>query len=71
MEWIKKSAHGGFAIAQTILGVLLIVGDTIPTDKEEGLHWLRKAAEKGDKRAAYMLRKIAEGMKPTGWDASI
>ena len=48
--WNRKAARNGFARAQNSLGVLLL-NDGLA----EGLTWLRKGADQGDKNALFNL----------------
>ena len=60
--WIARSAEGGFARAQTMLGEMLVLGRTaedgtviVEQDPVEGARWCRRAAEQGDGDGEFCL----------------
>jgi TPR repeat protein len=54
-SWLRKSANGGYASAQSELGVALYFGDSFERNQLESLSWLRKASEQDDKTAQALL----------------
>lgn len=50
-KWYAEEAAKGEADAQYHLGVLYITGDQVEKDIEEGLHWMKLAAEQGHELA--------------------
>ena len=57
-EHYRAAAQGGLAEAQRYLGTMLLSGNEIPKNPEEGVYWLRKAAEQGDTEAQEALKQI-------------
>ena len=55
VQWLKKSAGGGFARAQYALGLLHERGDGVPLSLTEATAWFRKAAEQGYRDAQVSL----------------
>lgn len=55
VEYIVGPANAGDAAAQYIYANLLIDGDGTEQNEEEGVFWLRRAAERGYERAIQML----------------
>ena len=60
--WIRRSAEGGFARAQTMLGEMLVHGLTaeggeviVEQDAAEGARWCRRAADQGDGDGQFCL----------------
>jgi TPR repeat protein len=47
VEWYRKAAEKGVAMAQKSLGVLLIQGNGAEKNLEAGLRWLRESSTKG------------------------
>jgi TPR repeat protein len=45
IRWFRKAAEQGDRDAQTNLGSLYLLGDSLPQDYTEALKWLRAAAE--------------------------
>lgn len=54
-RWYRKAVELGHAGAQHVLGNMLLRGDGIPRDVEEGMSLLRKAAEQGGASPQYDL----------------
>jgi len=54
-------ALAGDAHAMRMLGVMYYYGLNVPQDREKGLYWYRKAAEKGSDAARSELNKIERG----------
>jgi len=50
-KWYSEEAANGEPDAQYHLGVLYIKGDEVEKDVEEGLHWMKLAAEQGHELA--------------------
>ena len=57
-ENYRVAAQGGLAEAQRLLGEMLSIGKDVPKNIEEAVHWLRKAAEQGDRDAQTLLSKL-------------
>ncbi len=55
MEWLTKSAEGGHASSQFILGLAYADGLGVPKNTEKSIHWILKAAEQGLAEAEYEL----------------
>ena len=55
IEWYRKAADQGIAIAQSNLGSMYDTGDGIPEDDAKAAEWYRKAAEQGDADAQNSL----------------
>ena len=53
-----EQARAGDAHAMRMLGVMYYYGLNVPQDREKGLHWYRKAAEKGSTAAQAELAKL-------------
>jgi hypothetical protein len=56
-----EQAKAGDAHAMRMLGVMYYYGLNVPQDREKGLYWYRKAAEKGSDAARSELSKIEGG----------
>lgn len=56
-----EQAKAGDAHAMRMLGVMYYYGLNVPQDREKGLYWYRKAAEKGSDAAQAELSKIEGG----------
>ncbi|WLT32892.1 tetratricopeptide repeat protein [Geothrix sp. PMB-07] len=54
-------AKAGDTHAMRMLGTLYLQGLNVPKDREKGLYWYRKAAEKGSDAARTELRQIEGG----------
>ena len=52
---MRLSAEGGWADAQTALGIRYALGKGVTRDYAEGARWLRKAAEQGQRFAQFNL----------------
>ena len=61
LRWICLSAHQGFANAQYLYGVHLVMHD--PQGEERGKQWLRRAAMQGHREAGIILQ---QGFGETG-----
>ena len=55
IEWLKKSASLGYALAQNIIAQRYYNGSDVEEDKAEAVKWYRKAAEQGLAEAQYNL----------------
>lgn len=53
-----EQAKAGDAHAMRMLGVMYYYGLNVPQDREKGLYWYRKAAEKGSAAAQAELAKL-------------
>jgi len=60
VRWWLKAADQGYALAQYSLGTCFYKGDGVPQDREEGLRWIRKAAEQHEPNAVNYLIEISE-----------
>ena len=56
-----EQAQAGDAHAMRMLGVMYYYGLNVPQDREKGLYWYRKAAEKGSDAARADLNRL-EGL---------
>ena len=52
------SSQGGNTKAMLNLGILLMAGDGVPQDQDQGFRWIRKAADAGDVKALYSCALI-------------
>lgn len=57
-EVYLQQAKAGDAHAMRMLGVMYYYGLNVPQDREKGLQWYRKAAEKGSDAARIELEKL-------------
>ena len=55
MQWYRKAADQGYALAQTNLGVMYAQGRGVPQDYAQAMQWYRKAADQGIAHAQYNL----------------
>jgi uncharacterized protein len=55
LQWLQKSAGGGFARAQYALGLLHERGELVPRSLTDATTWYRKAAEQGYRDAQVSL----------------
>ena len=58
VQYFRDSAAEGIAEAQYMLGKMLYEGKGCDMNKQEGILWLKKAAENGEESAASMLKRI-------------
>ncbi|KAG6901363.1 hypothetical protein C0995_012977 [Termitomyces sp. Mi166 len=54
--WAQKAAEGGLVKAMYAVGYFCEVGIGTPANMPEAISWYKRAAEKGDKRAAQRLK---------------
>jgi len=58
---LRAAATSGDLRAQRLLGFMLLYGDRyfpgVRSDRTEALEWLRKAANRGDEAAAFVVRR--------------
>ena len=47
VEWFKKAAQQGYALAQFNLGVMYAKGDGVTQDMKKALQWIAKLPTKG------------------------
>lgn len=59
-SWFKKSAETGNSFAMFQVGRMYIDGDGVPENVNEGIAWLKKAADKGEIGAMSLLGVILE-----------
>jgi TPR repeat protein len=61
VEQLRAVATSGDLRAQRLLGFMLLYGDRffpgVRSDRTEALEWLRKAANRGDEAAAFVVRR--------------
>ena len=55
LEWYRKAADQGYAVAQVILGWHYHTGEGVPQDDAESVRWFRLAAEQGRADAQHDL----------------
>ena len=55
LEWYRKAADQGYAVAQVILGWHYHTGEGVPQDDAEAARWYRLAADQGDAVAQQSL----------------
>ena len=55
LEWYRKAADQGYAVAQVILGWHYHTGEGVPQDDAEAARWYRLAADQGDAVAQVIL----------------
>lgn len=58
VRWLSRAAEQGNPKAQALYGVILLNGEIVPQNVQEGLMWTRKAAEQGQKEAQGLLRNL-------------
>ncbi len=61
VQALLESAKAGDVHSMHLLGLMYYNGLNIPRDREKGLYWLRKAAEKGSEAARAELGQIEGG----------
>ena len=57
VKWYRKAAEQGYAIAQTDLADMYVIGKGVSQDDSEAVKWYRKAAEQGYAIAQFNLAK--------------
>lgn len=57
-KYLGAAAEDGDVDAQSIYGMALYSGATLPLDRQRGLFWLEKAAAQGDRSARMFLNNI-------------
>ena len=55
LEWYRKAADQGYAVAQVILGWHYHTGEGVPQDDAEAVRWFRLATDQGHAQAQYRL----------------
>ena len=58
VEYFRRSAEGGFAAAQTVLGYLYETGTVVPNDLRLAASWYEKAAAQDDHLAQWVLGRM-------------
>jgi TPR repeat protein len=58
LEWFRKAADQGYAVAQCNLGFMYANGFGVEKNDEKALEWCRKAAEQEDPAAQRILRSM-------------
>lgn len=61
MKSTLAKAKAGDSKAMHMLGVSFYYGLNVPQNKEEGLRWMRKAAETGNEKAKSDLQQMESG----------
>jgi TPR repeat protein len=64
VEWCRKAADQGHAVAQNNLGVFYAAGNGVPKDEAKAMEWLFKAVEQGHKPAIKVFEDL-------GWEFKI
>lgn len=57
-EWYRRAAERGHSDAQYNLGFMYLLGEGVPKDHEEGLRWLRLAADQGYESSFRLLADL-------------
>jgi uncharacterized protein len=57
-DWNRQAAERGNADAQYNLGFMYLLGEGVPRDSKEGLRWLKRAADQGDKTSFRLLADV-------------
>ncbi|WP_284454431.1 tetratricopeptide repeat protein [Cupriavidus campinensis] len=60
--WFQRSALAGNPMGQTGYGVMLFEGKGVESNREQGYHWVSRAASAGDKSAKELLGRLQEQM---------
>ncbi|MBQ7249238.1 MAG: sel1 repeat family protein, partial [Deltaproteobacteria bacterium] len=60
VEWYRKAAEQGMAVAQYNLGLMYDHGRGVPKDEGQAMEWYRKAAEQGHAEAQQALLRIVD-----------
>jgi hypothetical protein len=67
-----KAAGQGDAAAQFSLGLCCHMGYRVPEDRDEGLRWIRKAAEQGERNALdFLQHQQSQRQRKSQWLAGI
>ena len=53
-----KAAESGDSYAMYAYGLMIVKGEVLFTEREVGIKWLKKAAEKGEQAAIDLLEKL-------------
>jgi hypothetical protein len=56
--WYRKSAEQGLDVAQYTFGLFCLNGTGVPRNKDEGIRWLKAAAEQGHTDAQRKLKEL-------------
>lgn len=62
-ELYRRAAEQGHHGAQMSLALLYANGEGVEKDLSQAVHWMEKAAESGDERAAHVAQMYRERMK--------
>ena len=60
IKWYKLAVAQGDPIAQQMMGLIYIQGRGVEADKDEGMKWLKLAADRGLESAIRVLKQLAE-----------
>jgi hypothetical protein len=58
VEWYRKAADRGNAVAQNNLGIMYEEGQGVPQDSTQAVEWYRKAADQGSTSAKENLARL-------------
>lgn len=61
MEWWRRAAEAGHEMSGLFVGQMLVFGDGVPQDVEEGVKWLRLAADRGNADAEALINRLRAG----------
>jgi TPR repeat protein len=62
ISWYQLAANAGHAGARYNLGLMYLKGEGVPRDALNGLGWIAKAADSGDKKAHELLQRIDQAL---------
>jgi TPR repeat protein len=60
MQWFRKAADQGLAVAQTNIGTLYEHGLGVPADRKKARYWYELAAKQGYEVAQNRLKGLGE-----------
>ena len=58
VQWYHRAAERGHSDAQYNLGFMYVIGEGVQRDHEEGLRWLRLAADQGEGPAMRLMADL-------------
>jgi hypothetical protein len=70
LEWYRKAAAGGSAMAENNIGIFYLKGLGIPRDRQEAIKWFRQAAAHGDPDALRNLKSLGINKYAAGEESS-
>ncbi|KAF9280288.1 hypothetical protein BGZ88_012288 [Linnemannia elongata] len=68
MEWFRKAADQGYAVAQNSIGLMYDEGKGVPQDFVKAMEWFLKAAVKGDSNAQNSIGNMYDKGKSVPQD---